>query len=70
MSCFPFLWLLLVLDNLLKSTSCLVCCLTLLKESNHLEWVGRYRLVQVDKLVQVRLRLRKEDLPTLLLHCG
>ncbi len=44
--------------------------MTLLKESNHPERVGRYRLVQVGKLVLVRLRLRKEDLFTLLLRCG
>jgi hypothetical protein len=34
MSCFPFLWLLLVLGNLLKNASHLAGCLTLLKESN------------------------------------
>ncbi len=63
MSHFPFLWL-LVLGNLLKSTSRLVSWLTLLKESNHPEQVGRHRLVQVGKLVLVRLRLCKEDLLT------
>jgi hypothetical protein len=35
MSCILFLWLLLVLGNLLDNASCLVGCLTLLKESNH-----------------------------------
>jgi hypothetical protein len=44
--------------------------LTLLKEGNHSERVGRYRLVQVGELVLVRLRLRDEDLFTLLLRCG
>jgi hypothetical protein len=70
MSRFLFLWLLLVLGNLLENASCLVGCLTLLKESNHLERVGRHHLVQVCKLVLVRLRLRKEDLFTLLLRRG
>jgi hypothetical protein len=65
-----FLWLLLVLGNLLKNTSCLVGCLTLLEKGNHSEWVGRYHLVQVGKLVLVRLRLCKEDLFTLLLRRG
>ncbi len=59
-----FFWLLLVLDNLLKNASRLVGCLTLLEEGNHLERVGRYHLVQVSKLVLVRLRLHKEDLFT------
>ncbi len=67
---FPFLWLLLVLGNLLKNASRLVGCLTLFKESNHLERVGRHHLVQVYKLVLMRLRLREEDLFTLLLHRG
>jgi hypothetical protein len=40
-----FLWLLLVLGNLLKNASRLVGCLTLLKESHHLERVGRHHLV-------------------------
>ncbi len=70
MSCFPFLWPLLVLGNLLKNASCLVGCLRLLKESNHPERVSRHHLVQVSKLVLVCLRLRKEDLLTLLLCCG
>ncbi len=65
-----FLWLLLVPGNLLKNASCLVGRLTLLKEGNHSEWVGRYRLVQVVKLVLVRLGLCKEDLFTLLLRSG
>jgi hypothetical protein len=67
---FPFLWLLLVLGNLLKNVSCLVGCFTLLKESNHPEWVGRHRLVQAGKLVLVCLRLCKEDLLTPLLRRG
>jgi hypothetical protein len=61
MSRFIFLWLLLVLGNLLENASRLVGCLTLLKESNHFVWVGRHCLVQVGELVLVRLRLRKED---------
>jgi hypothetical protein len=65
-----FLWLLLVLGNLLKNASCLVGCLTLLEEGNHSERVGRHRLVQAGKLVLVRLRLCKEDLFTLLLRRG
>ncbi len=65
-----FLWLLLVFGNLLKNASHLVGCLTLLKEGNHSEQVGRHRLVQVGKLVLVHLRLRKEDLFTLLLSRG
>jgi hypothetical protein len=67
---FLFLWLLLILDDLVKNASCLVGCLTLLKEGNHSERVGRYPLVQVGKLVLVRLGLREEDLLTLLLHRG
>jgi hypothetical protein len=65
-----FIWLLLVLGNLLENASCLVGCLTLLEEGNHSQWVSRHRLVQVGKLVLVHLWLRKEDLFTLLLHCG
>jgi len=65
-----FLWLLIVLGNLLKNASRLVGCLTLLEEGNHSEWVGRHRLVQVGELVLVRLWLREEDLFTLLLHRG
>jgi hypothetical protein len=68
LSHFPFLWL-LVLGNLLENASHLVDCLTLLKEGNHLERVSRHRLVQVGKLVLVRLGLCKEDLFTLLLRC-
>ncbi len=45
MSRFLFLWLLLILGNLTKNASRLVGCLTLLKDSNHSERVGRYRLV-------------------------
>jgi hypothetical protein len=74
MSRTPFFWLLLVLGNLLKNASCLVGCLTLLKEDNHSERVGRHRLVQVGKLVLVCLWLGEEDLFTLLfcrgyVHC-
>ncbi len=65
-----FLWLLLVPGNLLENASRLVGCLTLLKEGNHSEWVGRYRLVQVGELVLVRHGLREEDLFTLLLCHG
>jgi hypothetical protein len=70
MSCTLFFWLLLVLGNLLKNASHLVGCLTLLKEGNHSKPDGRYHLVQVSKLVLVHLRLREEDLFTLLLRCG
>jgi hypothetical protein len=70
MSCILFLWLLLVLGNLLKNARHLVGCLTMLKEGNHSERVGRHRLVQVSELFLVRLRLREEDLFTLLLHHG
>ncbi len=70
MSRFLFLWLLLILGNLIKNASRLVGCLTLLKEGNHSERVGRYRLVQVSELVLVHLRLREEDLFTLLLRRG
>jgi hypothetical protein len=65
-----FLWLLLVLGNLLKNASHLVGCLTLLKKGNHSEKVGRHRLVQVGELVLVHLRLREENLLTLLLRHG
>ncbi len=65
-----FLWLLLVLGNLLENANRLVGCLTLLEEGNHSERVGRHRLVQVGKLVLVCLRLCKEDLFTLLLRRG
>jgi hypothetical protein len=70
MSHFPFLWLLHVLGNLLDNASRLVGCLTLLKEGNHSERVGRHHLVQFGKLVLVCLRLHEEDLFTFLLHCG
>ncbi len=70
MSHFLLLWLLLVLGNLLENASRLVGCLTLLKESNHLEQVSRHHLVQVCGLVLVCLRLYEEDLLTLLLHRG
>ncbi len=65
-----FFRLLLVLGNLLKNVSRLVSCLTLLEEGNHSEQVGRYHLDQVGELDMVHLRLCKEDLFTLLLHCG
>jgi hypothetical protein len=67
---FLFLQLLLILGNLIKNASRLVGCLTLLKEGNHSERGGRHRLIQVGKLVLVRLRLCKEDLFTLLLCRG
>ncbi len=70
MSRFLFLRLLLIIGNLIKNASCLVGCLTLLKEGNHSERVGRYHIVQVGELVLVHLRLHKEDLFTLLLHRG
>ncbi len=62
--------LLLILGNLLENASCLVGCLTLLKESDHLEWVGRHHLVQVCELELMRLGLSKEELFTLLLRHG
>jgi hypothetical protein len=68
MSHFLFLWLLLVLGNLIKNASHLVGCLTLLKEGNHYEQIGRHHLNQVGKLVLMRLGLSKEDLFTLLLR--
>jgi hypothetical protein len=75
LSHFLLFWLLLVLGNLLENTSRLVSCLTLLKESNHLERVGRHPLVQVCELELMCLGMRKEDLFTLLLchgyfHCS
>jgi hypothetical protein len=70
MSRFLFLWLLLILGNLIKNASCLVGCLTLLKKGNHSDRVGRHHLVQVGELVLVHLGLRKEDLFTLLLRHG
>ncbi len=70
MSRFLFLRLLLILGNLIKNASRLVGCLTLLEEGNHSERVDRYRLVLVSELVLVHLRLREEDLFTLLLRCG
>jgi hypothetical protein len=69
MSRFLFLWLLLILGDLIKNAGHLVGCLTLLKEGNHSEQVGRHQLIQVGKLVLVHLRLCKEDLFTLLLCC-
>jgi hypothetical protein len=70
MSRFLFLWLLLILSNLLENARSLVGCLTLLKESNHLERVSRHHLVQVRKLVLMCLGLHEEDLFTLLLRHG
>ncbi len=75
MSCFLFFWLLFFLGDLLKNASHVVGCLTLLKESNELEWVSGHRLVQIHKLEPMRLGLRGEDLFTLLLcrghfHCS
>jgi hypothetical protein len=70
MSCTLFLWLFFVLGNLLENSSRLVGHLTLLEEGNHSEWVGRHCLVQVGELVLVCLRLREEDLFTLLLRRG
>jgi hypothetical protein len=65
-----FFWLLFVLGDLLKNASRFVGCLTLFEEGNHSEQVGRYHLVQVDELVLVHLRLREEDLLTLILCRG
>jgi hypothetical protein len=68
MSHFSFLWLLLILGNLINNASRPVGCSTLLKEGDHSEWVGRYHLVQVGESVLVRLRLHEEDLFTFLLR--
>jgi hypothetical protein len=70
MSRFLFLWLPLILGNLLKNARCLVSCLTLLKEGDELDQVLRHCFIQVRKLFLMHLRLRKEDLFTLLLQCG
>jgi hypothetical protein len=60
MSRFLFLWLLLILGNLLENASPLISRLTLLKESNHLERVSRHCLVQVSKLVLFALGCTKK----------
>jgi hypothetical protein len=60
MSHFLFFWLILILSNVLKNASCLVDCLTLLKESDKLEWVSGHHLVQVLKLELMQLGLRKK----------
>jgi hypothetical protein len=65
MSCFLLFWLLLILGNILKNASHLWGHLTLLKESNQLERVGRHHLVQVQELEWMCLGLHKEDLFTL-----
>ncbi len=70
LSRFLFLWLLLIFGDLLKNASCSVGCLTLLKESNELERVSGYHLVQVCKLELMLFGLHKEDLFTPLLHRG
>ncbi len=67
---FFFFWLLFILGNLLKNANCFVGCLTLLKESDELEWVSEHCLVCICKLKLMHLRLRKEDLLTPLLHHG
>ncbi len=59
MSCFLFLWLLLILGNLLKNARWLVGCLTLLKDSNHLERVSRHHFVQVCKCSDVPWAARR-----------
>jgi hypothetical protein len=65
-----FMWMLDVLGNILKNTSCFVARLTVLKESNELERVCGHRLVCIRKLEMMHLGLHKEDLFTLLLRCG
>ncbi len=67
---FFLFWLLLVLGDLLENAGRFVGCLTLLKESDHLQRVGRQHLVQVCKLELMCIGLRKEDLLTLLLCHG
>jgi hypothetical protein len=70
MSHFLFLQLILILGDPLENASHLVGCLTLLKESDELERVSRYHLVQFHELELMRLRLRDEDLMTLFLCRG
>ncbi len=65
-----FHWLLLVLDNLLKNANRLVGRLTLLKEGNHSERVGRHCLVQVGELVLVRCTLGCAKKICLLFSCA
>ncbi len=60
MNHFLFLWLLLILGDLIKNASCLVGCLTLLEEGNHSERVGRYHLVQVGGLFWCALGCAKK----------
>jgi hypothetical protein len=62
--------LLFVLGDLLKNTSCFVGCLTLLENGNELKRVCGHHLVCIHKIKLMRLGLRKEDLFTLLVHCG
>jgi hypothetical protein len=70
MSRFLFFWLLFILGNLLENASHFAGRLTLLEESNELEWISGHHLVQVRKLELMHLGLRTEDLFTLLLHHG
>jgi hypothetical protein len=70
MSQFLLCWLLLVLGYLIENASCLVGCLTLLKESNQLERISRHHLVQVHKLELMCLGLHEEDFFTFLLRRG
>jgi hypothetical protein len=70
MSHFLFFQLFLILGNLLENTSCLIDCLTLLKEINELEQVSRHHHVKVHKLELMNLGLRKEALFTLFLRHG
>ncbi len=70
MSSFIFFWLLFILGNLLKNANHFVGCLTLLEESNDLEWVSGHHLVQIHKLELMCLGLHEEALFTLLLRCG
>jgi hypothetical protein len=58
------------MSRFLLNASCLVGCLTLLKESNELERISRHHLVQVCRLELMHLGLHKDDLFTLLLCCG
>jgi hypothetical protein len=69
MSCLLSFWLLFILGDLLKNASRFVGHLTLLKESDELEWVRVHRLVCIRKLELMHLGLPKEDLFTLLLRC-
>jgi hypothetical protein len=70
MSHFLFFWLPLILGNLHVNASHFVGCLTLLEESDQLEWVSGHHLVQDAELEFMCLGLHEEDLFILFLRCG